>query len=95
MSLDVRAIKIAVDNLQAELDRLRNLLDNSIQEAELPDPRDPRNKNGKNLTDRGVDAVFRHFDAGKTRYAVSELFGISFGAADYRHAQWMRKKNGR
>jgi hypothetical protein len=94
MSLDVQAIKIAVENLQAELDRLRKLMENSAEEPQLPDPRDPRNKIGKNLTERGVDALVRHFEAGKTRYAVSELFGISFGAADYRYTRWKNRKNG-
>jgi hypothetical protein len=40
------------------------------------------------LTRRGTEICYRLFDAGKTRYAVSELMNISFGAANHRYKAW-------
>lgn len=75
-----------ITSIQAQLDRLKALVQTS---QTTPDPKDARNKlpDGK-LTARGVEVCYRLFDAGKTRYAVSEAMGISYGAATYRYAAW-------
>lgn len=56
------------------------------------DPKDPANKQIvgglEKLTPRGVEICYRLFDAGKTRYAVAHLMGISFGAATHRQKAW-------
>lgn len=80
-----------IDTIQRELDRLRGL----VQPGKLEfNPKDPRNKtpDGK-LTRRGVEICYRLFDAGKSRYAISEAMDISFGAATHRFDAW-RKAGG-
>ena len=76
-----------IDTIQMDLERLRGLL----QSKTLPtfNPKDARNKtpDGK-LTPRGVEVCYRLFDQGKTRYAVKEAMGISFGAATHRLHAW-------
>jgi len=56
------------------------------------DPKDPANKylvgGLEKFTERGVEICYRLFDIGKTRYAVSELMDISFGAANHRFKAW-------
>ena len=71
-----------IDSIQADLDRLRGLIQPPPPEL---DPMDPRNKmpDGK-LTPRGVEVCYGLFDAGKTRYAVAKAMNISFGAANHR-----------
>lgn len=87
----------ALDDIASALERalsgittLRSRLA-SQDEAEF-DPKDPLNKHQvggvMKLTDRGIEICYRLFDAGKTRYAVKELMGISFGAADHRFKTW-------
>ncbi|CAN7415947.1 hypothetical protein [Brevundimonas sp. LjRoot202] len=75
-----------ITNIQGQLDRLKALVQTS---QATPDPKDPRNKlpDGK-LTARGVEVCYRLFDAGKTRYAVSEAMDISYGAATHRQSAW-------
>jgi hypothetical protein len=56
------------------------------------DPKDPANKYEigglMKLTPRGIEICYRLFDAGKSRYAVATLMGISFGAATHRLDAW-------
>ena len=58
------------------------------------DPKDPANKynvgGADKLTPRGVEICYRLFDEGKTRYAVSQLMGISFGGATHRYHAWKK-----
>jgi DNA-binding NarL/FixJ family response regulator len=81
-----------INSIQADLERLRGLI--QPREAQS-DPKDPRNKtpDGK-FTPRGVEVCYRLFDAGKTRYAVAEAMSISFGAATHRLDAW-KKAGGR
>ncbi|KQW81823.1 hypothetical protein [Brevundimonas sp. Root1279] len=78
-----------IASIQTQLDRLKALVQTS---QATPDPKDARNKlpDGK-LTPRGVEVCYRLFDAGKTRYAVSEAMGISYGAATYRYGAWEKE----
>ena len=58
------------------------------------DPKDPANKYEigglEKLTPRGAEICYRLFDAGKSRYAVADLMGISFGAANHRYGSWLK-----
>jgi hypothetical protein len=79
-----------VEKISADLDRLKALLRPEV-DGLLSNPRDPRNKtsDGK-LTDRGVAVCYGLFDAGKTRYAVSQALDISFQAATHRWHAWKK-----
>lgn len=85
-AIDPQPALSLIDNIQAELDRLRGLLQPRTPEF---DPKDPRNKtaDGK-FTPRGVEICYRLFDKGATRYAVSRAMNISFGAASHRQTAW-------
>lgn len=61
------------------------------KDAGYGDPADPRNKDGVNLTARGVEVAYRMFDEGKNRYQVAKEMQISFGGATYRHAAWTKE----
>jgi hypothetical protein len=74
--------------MRVQIDRLEALL--SPSPVEHLDPLDPRNKAGRNLTDRGLEVCYRLFDQGKTIYAVKEAMKISYGAAKYRQDTWTK-----
>lgn len=84
----LRAALALISSIQADLDRLRGLLQPRMPET---DARDPRNKthDGK-LTERGIELCYRLFEAGKTPYAVGNALGISFGAAKHRQGAWQK-----
>lgn len=73
-------------SLRAQLDKLEALF--VPTDVEDLDPKDPRNKVGKNLTERGLEVCYRLFDQGKTVYGVKTAMDISYGAANYRRATW-------
>ena len=77
-----------IDSIQADLDRLRGLVQPQLKAF---DPADPRNKNcdGK-LTPQGVECCYRMFDEGKSRYSVARSMKISFAAATHRFTTWMK-----
>jgi hypothetical protein len=82
----LKLLKIVRENL----DRVEKLLvGEPAAPAEL-DPHNPLNKQGRNLTERGVEVCYRLFDEGKSRYAVSQALDISFGAATHRHRAWQK-----
>lgn len=94
-TFDPVAVANAIDTVSSALERaitgLQNLKSLLVQ-PEPPvefDPKDPANKfpDGK-LTPRGAEICYRLFDAGNTRYAVSDLMDISFSAADHRFNAW-------
>jgi len=100
MRYDPSAVGSTIDNITASLERvlagfthLRVLLVPDADATEL-DPKDPANKYDvggvRKLTPQGVDVCYRLFDSGRSRYAVSSLMGISFGAADHRYAVWKK-----
>jgi len=82
------AILALVQDARANLDRIESLLRPSIAEPDDLDPKSPLNKNGVNLTPRGVEVAYRMFDADRTRYAVSEALNIIDGAATHRFHAW-------
>ncbi len=75
-----------IDAVQADLDRLRGLIQPQTPKF---DPKDHRNKTADSkFTPRGVEICYQLFDMGKTRYAVATAMGISFGAASHRLKAW-------
>src|SRR5690242_9687645 len=60
----------------------------------LSDGHDPRNKNGLNLTPRGVEILYRVFDDGGGYNRGAKMLNITQGAAKNRKALW-RKLGGR
>ena len=52
------------------------------------DGRDPRNKNGYNLTDRGVEILYRMFDDGAGYNRASKMLNITQAAAKNRKKSW-------
>lgn len=85
---DPKLILDLIETIQADLDRLRGLV-----EPQMGDfvPGDPRNKtcDGK-LSEKGVECCYRMFDEGKSRYSVAREMKISFAAATHRFASWMK-----
>lgn len=77
-----------IDSIQADLDRLRGLVQPKPGAFE---PSDPRNKtcDGK-LTPQGVECCYRMFDEGRSRYSVAQSMKISFAAATHRFATWAK-----
>lgn len=56
----------------------------------LADGHDPRNKNGLNLTPRGVEILYRVFDDGGGYNRAAKMLQISQGAAKNRKGLWQR-----
>jgi hypothetical protein len=98
------AVVEALDNITEGFTRLINGF-NTLKTLLVPDamamsgttdfdPKDPANKFGAGkamkLTTQGVEICYRLFDAGNTRYAVSMMMDISFGAADHRYKAWKK-----
>lgn len=90
-ALDTTLVLELITSIQADLDRLRGMVQPPAKEF---DPADPRNKtcDGK-LTVDGVECCYRLFDEGKTRYSVARAMKISFAAATHRFNSW-RKAGG-
>jgi hypothetical protein len=77
-----------IDSIQADLDRLRGLVQPQLRAF---DPADPRNKGGDGkLTPHGVECCYRMFDEGKSRYSVAQAMKISFAAATHRFTTWAK-----
>lgn len=87
-SLPTEAILDLIESIQGQLERLRGMVQPKSFDF---DPKDPCNKlpDGK-LTPRGVEVCYRLFDVGRTRYAVAEAMGISYGAATHRQEAWKK-----
>lgn len=90
-SRDAQPVLDLIASIQADLDRLKAMVQPPVSEF---DPSDPRNKtvDGKLTTD-GVECCYRMFDEGKSRYSVARAMRISFAAATHRLNAW-RKAGG-
>jgi hypothetical protein len=87
------ALEIKMENMLGSIRALMALVANPEPEDKLAgiNPKDPQNKlSDKKLSDRGAEVCYRLFDAGKSRYAVGALMGISFSAASYRYDMWQQ-----
>ena len=56
----------------------------------LADGHDPLNKNGQNLTPRGVEILYRVFDEGGGYNRAAKMLNITQGAAKNRKAIWVK-----
>jgi hypothetical protein len=85
---DPKLILELIEKLQADLDRLKSMVEPPKVEF---DPADPRNKtvDGK-LTAEGVECCYRMFDEGQSRYSVARAMKISFAAATHRLNAWRK-----
>jgi hypothetical protein len=90
-SLDPKPVLDLIASIQADLDRLKAMLQPPARKF---DPANPHNKtsDGK-LTEEGVECCYRMFDEGKSRYSVAQAMHISFAAATHRFKAW-RKAGG-
>ena len=81
-------IDVACDNAISRLlpPKVANVYKSPSQE----DGRDPRNKNGKNLTARGVEILYRVFDDGGGYNRAAKMLTISQSAAKNRKAIWTK-----
>ena len=85
-SFDPQPILDLIAGIQADLDRLKGLVE---QAAPKYDPANPANKmaDGKRAKD-GVECCYRMFDEGASRYSVARAMKISFAAATHRFNAW-------
>lgn len=84
-------ILMLIADVRKTLDRMEALVRPATAgDDEELDPKSPLNKRGKNLSARGLEVVYRLYDAGKTRHAVAAALDISFAAADHRHGTWLQ-----
>lgn len=85
----VACINKACDGLRAALAPLPTQKDPFYKMPTLQDGHDPSNKNGLNLTPRGVEILYRVFDDGGGYNRAAKMLGISQGAAKNRKASWL------
>jgi len=62
----------------------------SFKDPTIEDGHDPRNKNGLNLTPRGVEILYRVFDKGGGYNKAAKMLKITQGAAKNRKAIWTK-----
>ena len=84
------SINKACDALRASLDPHAKPKDPFFKLPTLQDGHDPRNKNGLNLTPRGVEILYRVFDDGGGYNRAAKMLSISQGAAKNRKACWLK-----
>lgn len=92
-AIDREQVLELIGRIEGDLERLKGLLD---PPAGRFNPADPRNKtcDGK-LTPDGVEACYRLFDEGRSRYSVARSMKISFAAATHRFQAWMKEGGAR
>ncbi|HEU0100421.1 MAG TPA: hypothetical protein VFQ67_16805 [Allosphingosinicella sp.] len=86
----ISAIDKACDGLRATFAGEAKPTDPVFKYPTLEDGHDPRNKNGLNLTPRGVEILYRVFDDGGGYNRAAKMLNISQGAAKNRKACWLR-----
>jgi hypothetical protein len=86
----VSSINRACDRLRSALAPELNAKDTFFKMPTLQDGHDPRNKNGLNLTERGVEIIYRVFDDGGGYNRAAKMVNISQGAAKNRKACWVK-----
>lgn len=80
----------ACDALRAKLAPEGAPKDPFFKYPTLQDGHDPRNKNGLNLTPRGVEILYRVFDDGGGYNRAAKMLSISQGAAKNRKTCWLK-----
>jgi hypothetical protein len=86
VTAQMASLAISINNLRALL--IPEEIDTDAADV---DPRHPDNKTpDQKLTPRGIEVCYRLFDRGENRNRVAALMDISFTAANYRHAAWLK-----
>lgn len=83
-------INLACDTLISTVSPKAKQPDPFFKFPTLQDGHDPRNKNGLNLTPRGVEILYRVFDDGGGYNRAAKMLSISQGAAKNRKACWLK-----
>lgn len=86
----IAQINRACDDLRASLVPGAKPKDPFFKLPTLQEGHDPRNKSGSNLTDRGVEILYRVFDDGGGYNRAAKMVGISQTAAKNRKATWLK-----
>lgn len=91
-------IRSALTKVSHDLGQLTisiNNLNNILTQAESDEPpkkfdaKDPSNKIGTKLTDRGIEVCYRLFDQGDNPNMVANKMDISWSAAKHRYYSWL------
>lgn len=85
----INAINKACDDLKAKLSGDGTATAGRFKSPTQADGLDPRNKNGHNLTARGIEILYRAFDEGAGYNRAARLLNISQGAAKNRKGIWL------
>ncbi|HEX8223260.1 MAG TPA: hypothetical protein VF605_05540 [Allosphingosinicella sp.] len=85
----IAAINRACDSLCAVFAPKSEKKDPFYKMPTLQDGHHPSNKNGLNLTPRGVEILYRVFDDGGGYNRAAKMLSISQGAAKNRKASWL------
>ena len=86
----VTSINKACDDLVTTLSPSPGKVDPIFKFPTQLDGHDPRNKNGLNLTPRGVEILYRVFDDGGGYNRAAKMLNISQGAAKNRKSCWLK-----
>jgi len=79
------------DALKAKLIENTATLPKTVKVPTLEQCQDPRNKDGANLTERGVEILYRLFDDDAGYNRASKALGITQTAARNRKGLWVKK----
>lgn len=83
-------VDLACDAAINKLSPKPNLARLKFKSPTLADGLDPRNKNGLNLTPRGIEILYRVFDEGAGYNRAARMLAISQGAAKNRKGLWTK-----
>jgi hypothetical protein len=83
-----------IDSLKAQLVDDAAALPKNDKVPTLEQCKDPANKDGANLTPRGVELLYRLFDDGAGYNRASKALGITQTAARNRKGLWEKKEGG-
>ncbi len=104
-TLDTRTVTAAIDGLRRNMMAMVNKACDDLVATLAPAPQangvtykvptladgqDPGNKNGKNLTSRGAEILYRLFDDGAGYNRAGKTLGITQAAAKNRKASWVK-----
>ena len=84
------ALDAKIDELIARLKLSAAQSETLFRAPALVDGHDPRNKNGLNLTERGVEILYRVFDEGGGYNRAAKMLSITQAAAKNRKSLWVK-----
>ena len=87
----VAAVRVQLEKALQGLEALEQAVSpggDSQSKNEYPHDPDWFLPNSNNLSPKGVTFINSLFDAGKSRFAISQIMGISYAAVNYRWSKW-------